>query len=68
MTDPFSRDQPAPESPAQIRRSLRDMMTSAAWAWLSRSWAAEWLVLLGLILAESLSRILPAVAVMVRHG
>ena len=68
MTGLSGRDQPVPGRPATARRSLRHLMRSAAWAWLPRSWAAEWLVLLGLMLAEGLSRILPVIAVMVRNG
>lgn len=68
MTDPNGLDQPAAETPAQTWQALRHLMTSIAWAWLPRSWATEWLVLLGLILAEVASRLLPAIAVAVRHG
>jgi hypothetical protein len=68
MTNQFGRSRPVPGSTAPAWWSLHRLMTSAAWTWLPRSWAAEWLVLLGLILAEGLSGGLPAFAVASRHG
>lgn len=68
MTGPFDRDRSVSGSPARLWRSLHHLVTSAGWAWLPRPWAAEWLVLLGLVLVEGLSRMLPVVAAVVRHG
>lgn len=59
-------DRRAPGRPATARQSLHRLVTGAVWLWLPRPWAAEWLALLGLILAELLPRIMPAVAI--HHG
>lgn len=68
MTGPFDRDQSVLGSPARLWRMLRHLVTSAAWAYLPRPWATESLILLGLVLVEGLSRLLPVVAAVARHG
>lgn len=68
MIVPCGRKRPAPGLSARYSWSLRHLVTSAVCVWLLRAWNAEWLLLVGLMLAEGLSRLLPLVAAVVRHG